>query len=42
MTATVHALPFPQAERVIIHCLTCGRSTMAAAFVIEGLFGYLP
>lgn len=37
-------VPFPnfRAERVIIYCMTCGRSTWTAASVIEGLFGYLP
>lgn len=38
------AIPFPavQDERVVIFCMTCQRSTSAAAFVIAGLFGYLP
>jgi hypothetical protein len=40
----VEAIPIPaiRSERCIIHCLTCGRSTTAATYVIEGLFGWLP
>lgn len=38
------AVPLPsiKAERVVIYCLGCGRSTWAAAYVIEAAFGYLP
>jgi hypothetical protein len=40
------ALPTPipaiRAERCIIYCLSCGRSTIAATYVVEGLFGWLP
>jgi hypothetical protein len=35
-------IPAIRAERCIIYCMTCGRSTTAATYVIEGLFGWLP
>jgi hypothetical protein len=35
-------VPAIRAERCIIYCLTCGRNTSAATYVIEGLFGFLP
>jgi hypothetical protein len=35
-------IPAIRAERCIIHCMSCGRSTTAATYVIEGLFGWLP
>jgi len=39
-----HPAPIPaiRAERCIIYCMSCGRSTTAATYVIEGLFGWLP
>ena len=35
-------IPAIRAERCIIYCMSCGRSTTAATYVIEGLFGWLP
>jgi hypothetical protein len=35
-------IPAIRAERCIIYCLSCGRSTTAATYVVEGLFGWLP
>ena len=35
-------IPAIRVERCIIYCMTCGRSTTAATYVIEGLFGWLP
>ena len=35
-------IPAIRADRCIIHCMTCGRSTTAATYVVEGLFGWLP
>lgn len=39
-----NAQPIPaiRSERCVIYCLTCGRSTTAATYVVEGLFGWLP
>lgn len=44
MPRAVSPAPIPaiRAERCVIHCMTCGRSTTAATYVIEGLFGWLP
>src|ERR1700742_2187826 len=36
------AIPALKAERCIIYCMSCGRSTTAATYMIEGLFGWLP
>jgi hypothetical protein len=33
------AIPAIRAERCIIFCMNCGRSTSAATYVVEGLFG---
>jgi hypothetical protein len=43
MAASV-VLPFPndRPERVIVWCLTCGRRTWVASYIIEAAFGYLP
>jgi len=38
----VHPIPAIRSERCIIYCLGCGRSTTAATYVVEGLFGWLP
>lgn len=35
-------IPAIRAERCIIYCMTCGRSTTTATYVVEGLFGWLP
>jgi hypothetical protein len=35
-------LPAIRAERCVIYCMSCGRSTTAATYVVEGLFGWLP
>lgn len=34
--------PAIRAERCVIYCMSCGRSTTAATYVVEGLFGWLP
>src|ERR1700722_16650326 len=39
---TAAPIPAIRAERCLTHGLTCGRSTTAAIYVIEGLFGWLP
>ena len=36
------SIPAIRAERCVIYCMTCGRSTTAATYVVEGLFGWLP
>ena len=40
----VQPVPIPaiRAERCVIYCLSCGRSTTTATYVVEGLFGWLP
>src|SRR6185312_2507624 len=35
-------IPAIRSERCIIYCMSCGHSTSAATYVIEGLFGWLP
>lgn len=42
--SNVHPIADPaiRAERAVIYCFTCGRSTWTATHIIEGLFGYLP
>ena len=41
MSASVPKLAI-KAERCIVYCMNCGRSTTTATYVIEGLFGCLP
>ncbi len=36
------SIPAIRAERCVIYCMCCGRSTTAATYVVEGLFGWLP
>jgi hypothetical protein len=40
--AIAQPIPAIRSERCIIYCVTCGRSTSAATYVVEGLFGWLP
>jgi hypothetical protein len=40
--ASPHPTSAIRAERCIIYCMSCGRSTTAATYVVEGLFGWLP
>lgn len=35
-------IPAIRSARCIIYCMSCGRSTSAATYVVEGLFGWLP
>jgi hypothetical protein len=35
-------IPAIRTERCIVYCMNCGRSTSAATYVVEGLFGWLP
>lgn len=35
-------IPVVRTERCVLYCLSCGRGTTAAAYVVEALFGWLP
>lgn len=38
----VENFPAVRSERCVIYCMSCGRSTTAATYVVERLFGWLP